>query len=233
MQLFASPAATLITPEHWLPVGRLDASQVGQIRHGDNLVVVGPVPWVSGAITPPPQAWSLLAILSELEENRPQGLPYFGGTGGMPPGPPYFDWAEYRAFLRGPGVAWRNTHHDATSSPTLDFIIAGTPDRARHFDFEVIQRLPAGATVTLQVPPALAAKLRQRQPWLGGGTGLLPKRPRTAIRGVELAAGAYAEATFTVDAGGPALTAGHSLALRQLWRGEEVGRITWFFGPDA
>jgi hypothetical protein len=51
------------------------------------------------------------------------------------------------------------------------------------------------------------------------------------IRGVELAAGAYADATLTVR--GPALTAGHSLAIHQLWRGEEVGRITWYFGlPD-
>jgi serine protease len=151
----------------------------------------------------------------------------------MPPGPPYFDWAEYRTFLRGPGVAWRNTHR-VVSTPdpaTLTFWIAGTPDRARYFDFEVIQHLPAGAMVALQVPPALAAKLHQRQPWLGDGAGLWPKRPRIAIRGVELAAGTYAKAEFTVTVqpGSPRLETGHSLAIRQLWRGEEVGRITWFF----
>lgn len=235
VQLFASPAATLITPERWLPVSP-PGLDIPSIPQGDTLFVAGPVRWrppaVSVAISPSPQAWSLLAILSEPEEIRPPAdRPYFNGMGGMPPGPPYFDWAEYLAFLRGPGVAWRNTHRVAsTPEPAaLTFWIAGTPDRARYFDFEVIQHLPAGATVTLQVPPALAAKLHQRQPWLGGGPGQLPKRPRTTIRGVELAAGTYAAATFKVEEA--TLTAGHSLAIRQLWRGEEVGRITWYFGP--
>jgi len=226
VRLFASPAATLITSERWIPIGGLDLRAVPQ---GDTLVVAGPVVPAPALTCPPGTLWSFLAILSRPgETGDPQAV-------GLPPGPPYFDWTEYRAFLRQPGVAWRNTHRvAATRSTALTFRIAGTPDRDRHFDFEVIQRLPDGATVALTVGEALAAKLRQRQPWLDGDSGpriSLPKRPRAAIRGVQLAAGAYAEATFTVDAGGSVLTAGHSLALRQLWRGEEVGRITWFFGP--
>jgi hypothetical protein len=232
VQLFASPAATLITPERWLPVSP-PALDILSIPQGDTLFVAGPARW-AGPISPQSQAWSLLAIISDPEERRPPDRP-FNGTDGMPPGPPYFDWAEYRAFLRGPGVAWRNTHRVVlTPKPaTLTFWIAGTPDRARHFDFEVIQRLPAGAQVSItQLPAALAAKLRQHLPWLDDKPGalLLPQRPRMAIRGMEVAAGMYAKAEFTVTIRGPALTVGHSLAIRQLWRGEEVGRITWFFG---
>ena len=149
----------------------------------------------------------------------------------LPPSPPYFDWAKFRAFLRGPGVAWRNAYPVAAGNATapLAFLIAGTPDSIRHFDFEVIQRLPAGATVKLTVPDAFAAKLRQRQPALVSTAGplTLPKRPRTMIRGVELAAGACSPAAFTINS--PNLTTGHSLAIRQLWKGEEVGRITWWF----
>jgi len=219
VQLFASPAATLITPERWIPVGGLPSTPQGIVPQGDTLFVAGPAAITLHTATQP-TLWSLLAVL--------------GPSGGLPPGPPYFDWEEYLSFLRQPGVAWRNAHRISETNPVIpSFCIAGTPDRARRFDLEVIQRLPAGATVTLQVPGALAAKLRQRQPWLKGAGSVLhlPQRPRTAICGVQLAAGARADATFTVTAGS-SLARGHSLAIRQLWRGEEVGRITWFFGLD-
>jgi hypothetical protein len=223
VQLFASPAATLITPESWIPVDSLDVQLPGGVPQGDTLFVAGPVVWTppSPSQTPPPP-WSFLAVLT-----RPGD-----GPAGLPPGPPYFEWAEYRTFLRQPWVAWRNTHRVSATNPVLNFCITGTPDLAHVFDFEVIQHLPAGAQVNLQVPPGLAAKLRQRQPLLRGN-GDVPARPRTPIKGVQLAAGACAAAVFTVhpNTGSP-LAIGHSLALRQLWRGEEVGRITWYFDPN-
>jgi hypothetical protein len=252
VQLFASPAATLITPERWLPLGSVT---VPHIPPGDILTVSPPLAglnlpslWLSGqpggtwsssfttlwpSNTAPP--FSLLAVQvpwaapTDLPTNLQRPTP-------LPPGPPYFDWAKSRSFLRGPGVAWRNCHPVAAGpSLTLAFLIAGTPDQIRHFDFEVIQRLPTGAAVTLTVPDALAAKLRQRQPALGNASSqgpiTLPKRPRTAIRGVELAAGTCSPAVFTITTatGTQALVTGHSLAIRQLWKGEEVGRITWWF----
>jgi serine protease len=229
VRLFASPAATLITPERWIPVGSISANQIPQ---GDQLAVSGPVSW-----TPPTGStdpfWSFLAVLPDEDLPAPLGPPYFPWSIGLPPGPPYFDWAEFRAFLRKPGVAWRNAHRVATaSSHTLPFIIAGTPDQARAFDFEVIQRLPENAKVELQVAPALEAKLRQRQQWPGGMLGKLslPQKPRTTFNHVQLATGTRAPGTFLVTAANDPLTVGHSLALRQLWHGEEVGRITWWFG---
>jgi subtilisin family serine protease len=230
VQLFASPAATLVTPERWIPVGSLAVSKVPQ---GDTLSVAGPIPWSPGS---PDPFWSFLAILSTPGEgpSTPLGPPFFDWAFGLPPGGAYFEWGEYRAFLRQPGVALRNSHRvAATANPTLPFVIAGTPDQERAFDLEVLQRLPEKATVTLQVGPGLAAKLRQRQPWPVATSGdlLLPQQARTTFKQVQLAAGARADATFLVaaDLAFP-LTADHSLALRQVWHGEEVGRITWFFG---
>lgn len=242
-QLFASPAATLITPERWIPVGNapLDVgvlmNQVlqGVVPSGDTLFLAGPVAW-----TPPipmTDSWSFLAILTPPESGSVPS-PFVNWGFGLPPAGPYFDWAEYRAFLRRHGVAWRNAHRVPTpaANQALKFLIAGTPDQTRHFDLEVIQRLPAGVTVTLDLPtaPALAAKLRQNQPWLGVSSSstsiALPPRPRTTFKRVALPAGTNAQATFTLS-GTPLPTSGHSLALRQLWKGEEVGRITWFFGP--
>ncbi len=235
VRLYASRAATLITPERWQPIGTLLSPGIPQ---GDTLVVAGPL-----------GNWSLI------ETNRPPTSAFWSGQvvppvsflavhgadAALPPAPPYFDWAEYRAFLRGPGVAWRNAHKVRIATPPaqrveLGFFLAGTPDRGRTFGFEVLQRLPAGLRVTLKVHPALAAKMRQRQHWLanGGGDLALPARPRMSLGQVYLPAGLGADAAFHLEATGtnpvqPGL--GHSLAIRQLWRGEEVGRITWWFVP--
>ncbi|HSF38886.1 MAG TPA: S8 family serine peptidase [Thermoanaerobaculia bacterium] len=241
VQLFASPAATLITPERWMPVGFVEAHGIEQ---GDRLTVSTPLPvnlrqkWPQKASEPGiVPAFSFLAVQFP-ESGTPSHVPGYEQPL-LPPGPPYFDWTGYRSFLRGPGVAWRNVHPikvKGVQEMTLAFLIAGTPDQARHFDFEVIQRLPEKAEVALEVPLALAAKLRQRLPWLPNGPedlkkGLLklPRRPRTALGRVALAPGACAPAAFKVVAGPSPLLRGHSLAIRQLWRGEEVGRITWWF----
>ena len=239
VELFASPAATLITTERWFPVGSLDvtATSLGGVPQGDTLFVAGPIPVPACQLTSPPQnpLWSFLAVLSQPGQNAHQGsLYHFDWAVGLPPGPPYFDWAAYRAFLRKPGVAWRNTHRvSAGSVVALPFCIAGTPDRAREFDFEVIQRLPANANVTLGAPLALAAKLHQRQPSLVSTPSdiTLSHRPRTRFSRVQLAACACADATFKLTANST-YPLGHSLAIRQLWRGEEVGRITWYFTLD-
>lgn len=239
VQLFASPAATLITPERWMSVG--DAVEIDEIPQGDSFKVSGPVPanlpqqwslgksssWPKGIVPP----YSFLAV--QLPSGGAHNAPGYERTVMLPPGPPYFDWDEYRSFLRGPGVAWRNVYPvRAGSGMTLAFLLAGTPDRTRRFDFEVIQRLPAGVEVTLKVPPALAAKLRQNRPWLANGSGdlELPHRPRTPLGRVAIAPGPCAHSSFQVKVVSPGVSLeGRSLAIRQLWRGEEVGRITWWF----
>lgn len=246
IQLFASPAATLITPERWMPIASVDFDEIPQ---GDRLTVAktpGPVDlperwpqtasdWPNGVVPP----FSFLAVQlpwdgkPDKKSNGASSHPPGYERPVLPPGPPYFDWTEYRSFLRGPGVTWRNVHTvQASNDMTLSFLLAGTPDRTRKFDFEVIQRLPAGAEVILKLPPALDAKLRQRLPWLAKGSKdlKLPRRPRMALGQVALPPGPRDSVAFQVKMTGPsALLRGHSLAIRQLWRGEEVGRITWWF----
>lgn len=236
VHLFASPAATLITPEWWEAVGSpVDSSEVPP---GGLPSVQAPTAWTPGDRYQG-RACSFLAVLAPMpsaaapdEPPQPPTSPLL-----LPPGPPYFDWAEYRAFLRGTGVGWRNVHRvkrpASGDTATISFYVAGTPDLARHFRFEVLQRLPADAEVTLDVPASLAAKLIQAQPWLGEQSPeqplLLPRSPRVDLGRVELAAGSRIEATLGVKPGALELEPGHSLAIRQLWRGEEVGRITWYF----
>ncbi len=237
LRLFASPAATLITPERWAPIG---AVSLGDIAKGDTLTVWETMDkWqtsLPASVLGAKQPLSFLAV-QHPQDASPDALVFDHGYG-LPPGPPYFDWAKFRAFLRSRGVAWRNVHPVTvpkllSALKPLEFFIAGTPDQARYFDFEVIQRLPAGVKIQLQVPDALSAKLRQRQPWLESSTGPLlplPTRPRITFGRVLLAPGFHAAASFEVKANSATLLRGHSLAIRQLWRGEEVGRVTWWFG---
>ena len=241
VRLYASRAATLITPERWQPIGTVQSPGIPQ---GDTLAVAGPLGnWsLIEASGPPKSAFWSDEVVPPRKVVPPLSFLAVHGDAALPPAPPYFDWAEYRAFLRGPGVAWRNVHKVRIATPPgqrveLGFFLAGTPDRGRTFGFEVLQRLPAGVRVTLKVHPALAAKIRQRQHWLanGGGDLALPARPRMSLGQVYLPAGLWADAAFyleAADASKPVLPGlGHSLAIRQLWRGEEVGRITWRFVP--
>lgn len=230
VRVFAAPAASLITPEHWQPLGDVRAEQVLQ---GDTLIVSSSLPWTAPSFTWPPAfgtpmvVYSLLAVLPE--EGADPEWPV------LPPGPPYFDWDAFRGFLRRRGVAWRNVHRVevGTGDVVLACHLGGTPDRERRFDFEVIQRLPKGVEVTLAAPAGLAAKLHQRQPWLHKtADGIdLPRRRSTRFSQVTLPAHAFVPVSLKVHGG--SLGSGHSLALRQLWEGEEVGRITWHFARAA
>ncbi|HSL82755.1 MAG TPA: hypothetical protein VLF66_08260, partial [Thermoanaerobaculia bacterium] len=247
--LYASPAATLIPPERWDFVGSVS---VDAVAPGDTLQVAGAASWSPGAFASPEAilpgsdrpgpAWpadavrgySFLAVFEGDEPGAAAGTPApaVRAMRALPPGPPHFDWRRYREFLRGPGVAWKNVHPIAPgAAASLAFFLTGTADRGREFDLEVIQRLPEGASVRLHLPQGLAAKLLQRQPDLGEGSGALtlPRRRSTRFSRVHLPRGLSAPARFDVAAAaGNDLAEGHSLALRQLWRGEEVGRITWY-----
>jgi hypothetical protein len=232
VRVFASPAATLIPPERWQ---RLEADQdQWEVLQGDVPFELDPIRFAPPAVDldgwgPPPYGF-LVVAWPAVSTAAADDFPVIDRCDGLPPGGEYFDWREYRAFLRSRGVAWRNVHVvEAGGAAKLPFFLAGTPDSQRRFTFEVVQRLPAGSEVFLTVPEALEAKLRRTKPLLGSPPGKLrvPRQPRTVVPDVALPAGCRARASFAVK--GTAPGQGHSLALRQLWKGEEVGRITWYF----
>jgi hypothetical protein len=240
VRLFVSPTATLVPPERWLDIG---AVEVAGVPTGDTLAVTNGHPWTPPPSFTPPAAWGsifpkapagypdygYLAVVEaeeaakEWDAQRPPPSP-------LPPGGSYFTWPAWRTFLRRPGVAWRNSHR-VPAGQSLGFLVAGTLDRERDFDLEVIQRLPQGTKVDWVLPAGLATKLAQRQPGLlfaPPSTLTLPERRSTRVSRVRLPKGLCAPARFDVT-GSAGIGSGHSLAIRQLWRGEEVGRITWHF----
>jgi hypothetical protein len=141
-------------------------------------------------------------------------------------------------------VTWRNFNvvdvlADPSADPVaLNFVIAGSPDAARRFDLEILQRLPAGVKIELEVPAALLAVL-PRAGFVSRQVDRESKRVRLALPfvrglplcGVRLGPAARHRCRLLVH-GHPALAGrGHRLAIRQLFDGHEVGRVTWDLRP--
>ncbi len=233
VRLFAGPAATLITPDRWTeidPVTKPKDPKTVKVLPGDPLATSPVFVWNQASGGP----HSFLAVA------HPETLP----EPALPPSGEYFDWRTYLAFMERKTVACRNIHvipKNWAMPGRLPFEVTGTPDRARSFHLEILRRLPAGVHLDLEIPRALAAKLLQRQPWLEIASTPASTAKRTRLRlppgaclrfpSIALPKGTCYPATFYLSGSG--LEPGHSLALRQLRGGREIGRVSWNFFRDA
>lgn len=227
--VYWSEVATLVTPDMWNLIGTTALVNVPQ---GNTLVVADPLSWPAANI-PATGHYCFVALLNHPQDPAPP----------LPPGPPNFDWDEFRSFIRNHNnVTWRNFNVvDNIPGPSgdpveLPFLIAGAPDHARIFDLEILLNLPRGAEVWLEVPLILAGKLTRGRLLLTKidrkeqFTRLrLPAQPRIPLCGVRLAACGRYRSRFYVRGAKGMERGGHSIAIRQLFEGEEVGRVTWQF----
>ncbi len=219
-RLYFSRAATLINPHMWK---RLGSSGTRQIEQGGQPTSLGGVRW-----EPPGEAhFAFLANLIHRGDPDPLAQPSL-------------DWPAYWSFLKRADVACRNTHWlEATQAENepLQFSFTGAFDRQHTFDFEIVQRLPADVTLQLEVPQVFAIKLRQSQPWavnwpteLGNQVELqLPPRPQLDFRRIRLPVAANYDSRLWLIGKLSAVERRHSVTIRQLYRGGEVGRLTCFF----
>lgn len=226
--VYAAELATLVPPERWRRVGTSAPVDVSQ---GWRAAAVGPV-----AVPPDgPDPASYLVVLHREPEPPP-----------LPPGAPYFRFDDYLAFVR------RHARRGLAETPApaagqeaeLRFLLAGTPDRPRLFDLELDQALPEGARARLLVPRAIAGRFVRgglpagdeevRSETVDGAPGRVPLvpfrlavRPRIELPRLRLGSAAY---PCRLAVGGLGRGDGATLRLRQLHRGEEVGRVTWRIG---
>ncbi len=226
VKLYGCPVATLLTPDLW---SELPAAP------GGGAVAVAESPVWSGAFALEAPAEGRCGFVATVQDRRDEeGTP--PGLAVPPHRWPYFDWRRYLSFLDWhAGVAFCNVHRvPAGRKAELSFLITGTPDRARTFDFEIVRNLAPPATLALDAQAALASQIGRSRLWrTPENTGrpeqvrlVPPKQPRVAIGRLRLLAGARFDCAFHVD---DATRPGDSLAIRQLYRGREVGRITWRF----
>ncbi len=222
--VYWSEVATLVTPGMWNLIG---SSAPVNVPQGDTLVVTDPLTW-SAADIPATGHYCFVATVSHLQDLEP---PLPGPT----------DWAGFQAYIRNNNnVTWRNFNVvDVLPDPSADpveakFMIVGAPDRARVFDLEITQRLPEGMQIWLELPLALFAPLR-RAGFVKAKFDkkqqrvrvLLPSVRSLWIRKVRLGPSARHHCNF-VFPGAKGLEHGlHTVAIRQIYRREEVGRVTW------
>ena len=224
--VYWSEVSTLVTPDMWHLVGTTPAVNVPQ---GDTLVVSDGVTWSSADI-PATGHYCFVGIIDH------PGDP-------APPLPAATDWNGFMDFIRNQNnVTWRNFNvvdvdpDSAADTLELPFQIAGAPDRARIFAMDIMQQLPKGVKVWLQVPMMMA------RPFLNGRNLehkfdrkkgqlklLLPGTPNMDIPKLKLGKGARIKAQLVVEGVKKHILPGNRIAIRQMYERQEVGRITWQF----
>jgi hypothetical protein len=227
--VFWSEVATLVTPSAWTRIG---TSAPVAVPAGELLTVTPAIPWLAAQI-PAPGHYCFIAIVGHPYDPEP---PPLGPT----------DWTGFQTYLRDHNnVAWRNFNVISPASLNIGawFWIRGAPDQIRYFDFEIIQALPQGLRLSLEIPLALLGALRgpfvKRFVMEGDEKRVLvalPPGPLVRVPAVRLGQDAHYRCRFVWNPDEPPnkrLLAGAlgSIAIRQLFEGREVGRITWVLQP--
>jgi hypothetical protein len=222
--VYWSDVATLVTPSMWNLIG---SSAPVNVPQGDTLVVTDPITWSAGDI-PATGHYCFVATVSHLQDLEP-------------PLPAPTDWAGFQAYIRNNNnVTWRNFNVvDVVPDPSADpveakFMIVGAPDRVRIFDFEIKQQLPDGMQIWLELPLALFAPFRragfvkaefdQKEQRV---RVLLPTLRSLWVRKVRLGPDARHRCTFFIRGAKELENGLHAVAIRQVYRREEVGRVTY------
>ena len=228
--VYWSPPATLVTTDLWTLV---DSVVIPNVPEGDILTVSNAITWPSGEI-PGPGHYCFVGLI--------------GTTNEPPPDPAAFlNFDNFQRFIReNNNVTWRNfnvvnNEPSAGSDPVgfiaLPFLAPGAPDKGRPMRLEFVSKLPKGARVILEAPLHFAEGLQVRSPSFRIDSErqsvrlpinahgrqvlekvLFPAKSRTALR-------------LLVEVPKELRRNQYELYVRQLYREEEVGRITWRLVP--
>jgi len=234
-QVFWAVPSTLLTPDQWNLIGTTAPIDVDQ---GEKLVVSPGVLWAKANRPVAAEHCCLIAVVDSLDDPAPL----------LPPAnlpPPAAPWDAFFAFVQaGNNVAWRNVDIvELQNSPlarwaeTTPFYFAGAQDKDLDFDFEIVLRLPEGVRAHLRVPTDFTGLCKQGALEAHGDKKeertvlTLPALRRLPVPSVPIPAGKRFEAQLLLEIAEGVEFNGHSVTIRQRWRGVEVGSLTWRFVP--
>ncbi len=228
VQIYSAPVSTLITPDRWVLAGDIPGINVPQ---GDRAA--------STANLPLPGDLPACLIATVEYRGGPEVLRACNDIGS-------FDWSQFLEQMSTQNhLALRNVHdvdvNEVSSTNPVCFQVNGAPDTPRTFELQLIQRLPQGVSVRLKAQLGLALKFRSGRLWPvrreedDCAILYLPRTPRfrlgtvTLPPGIDFPCSFHLEGADNIGSESTDESIFNSLAIRQLYRGQEVGRITWFF----
>ena len=140
----------------------------------------------------------------------------------------------------GNNVAWRNVNFvEVAVRPyahfmTYPFNFAGAEELDLRFDFHIVQNLPLGATARLRVPRDFAltqqnALRAERDKEEGMMVLTVPAVQSLKLPQVLVPGGARYRSALLLEVAAGVVLDGHNITIRQLYRGLEVGRVSWRF----
>jgi hypothetical protein len=227
--IYWSEVATLVTPGMWHLIGSV---MIPNVPTGDVLTVSSALVWPAASI-PATGHYCFVATLQHAADPSPPI-----------PGP--MDFADFYDLVRGQNnVTWRNFNVEnnlpdpPSASVPFYFLLTGAEGRPEWFTIELERQLPQDARLILEGPPWLIQQLQRagrevkvdRDKMLAQMT--LPALPRVALGRLALGKGDRFRCRLVLLPGKTKIAWGHGAAVRQLYRGEEVGRIAWQFAPVA
>ncbi|WP_157778573.1 S8 family serine peptidase [Massilia violaceinigra] len=231
--VYWAPVATLVTPDLWTLVG---STTLPSVPAGDVLTVSSAIVWPQAAI-PAPGHYCFVALIGNAADPAPAPAEFLV-------------WENFTTFVRANNnVTWRNFNveenapdADDPSTPdfkALEFIAPGAPDRGREMALEVVGRLPPGAGALLEMPLVFFRMLQARQLAADAiidqerGVARIAVNPnrRTNFGYVLFPARSRMPFRLLVQIPQENRDQAYQIYVRQLWRKQEVGRVTWQLQP--
>jgi hypothetical protein len=232
--VYQAPVVTLITPDLFVPIGTV---AIPVVPSGNVLTVSDAITWPQSSLPPAGQS-SLICLIGNALDPAPDLADFK-------------NWNNYLRFIRrNNNVAVRNVQFvspppdrarstNPASNFELSFFATGPFDQARRMQLEFVGKLPAGSRMVLEAPLYFLSAAREQLPFVNKEkkrrSGLLPLNPysRYLLREVLFSAKAKIEMKLQVQIPRERLKNNYEVFVRQLYRNEEVGRITWRLGRRA
>ncbi len=233
--VYWSPPATLVTPNMWNLIGTAyypDAPP-GQMVQVSNPGIIWPADKIPG-----PGHYCFVATIGNADDPAPTPTSFVS----------FNDYVNYIAANNN--ISWRNFNVVNVSGHIkrppfggfieLPFFISGAWDEARVFTLETIAKLPAGSRMALQVAEWVGRGLKPAHTRFEefGDAVTDPKNPRRLriplqvscpqpIGAIEFPTKTAAASHLLVYLPAERHNQPFEVAVRQMYEGQEVGRITW------
>jgi hypothetical protein len=224
--VYWSDPATLVTPSQWNLVG---STTIPTVPVGNVITVSPAIPW---STVPAPGHYCFVAVLDHPLDPSPIDPVHF----------PTINVTDYVDLIRNQNnVTWRNfnvvDNLPGKAGVVFPFTATGADIAPELFAFEVERDLPQDAQLTLMGPTGFLQQIGKGLPLerdrAGGLRLVLPSRPRIRLGEAHLGGRFRYRCAIQIVPRREKIGWGHGAAIRQMFAGEEIGRVAWRFAPRS